>query len=598
MLTYMEIHLYYTLPVVGLLFTLLRPFHSPQNTFRYVFLSIMAFLTASPWDNYIVRHRAWWYCHSCVTAVIGYVPLEEYMFFIIMTLMTVAFADLTMRWHLPSAFIKPHDSSSRSLLIRYVPIGLFLAVGVKAWNLAIPDTRLFYGSCILWYVCPVLALLWFGASEYICRRWRAVSISIIVPTVYLCWVDQVAIAAGTWHISIRTSTGTMVAPNLPLEEFMFFALINVVLVFATCAIDRAQTIIHLHNSNLGASPIMSLQTYFLSLVRAFCLSDQQLNRQLFRDSHTTWEILREASYSFYTASAAFPVEVRQDLGVLYGFCRATDDLADNEALPVEKRKAQIALVRDAVSLIFSAKQPKIHWSKYEQHLPSSCVASLRAFSRLGPVLPLDAINELLDGYHFDLDGQMVKDIKDLEYYSACVASSVGEMCTYLMLKGRSDPWTIQCARDMGLVLQYTNIARDIVTDSLQLGRCYLPRDWLTDAEYNLIIGGEARALGNRRLRELAVRLVSMAKDIEQRALRGIRQLPTECQGGVSAACAVYSAIGDEILSMSEYPIRAYVSKARRAWIVFKNKYIRFHRTCNLNMRQRTGKGKVRAFMVK
>ena len=129
----MEVHLYYTLPILGLLFGLLRPFHSQQDTFKYVFLCTMAFSTASIWDNYIVYHRAWWYCPSCVTAVIGYVPLEEYMFFIIMSLMTVAFTNLVMRWYLPSIFIKPDTPMFKSLLVRYLPIVGFLSVGVHAW---------------------------------------------------------------------------------------------------------------------------------------------------------------------------------------------------------------------------------------------------------------------------------------------------------------------------------------------------------------------------------------------------------------------------------------------------------------------------------
>ncbi|RCI01337.1 hypothetical protein CU098_012172, partial [Rhizopus stolonifer] len=122
MLTYMEVHLYFTLPVLGLLFYLLKPFHSKQDTFKYQFLLGMAVLTASIWDNYIVYHKAWSYCPTCVVAVIGYVPLEEYMFFVIMTLMTVAFTNLIMRWHLPSVFIKSRTPWIQTVFVRFVPI--------------------------------------------------------------------------------------------------------------------------------------------------------------------------------------------------------------------------------------------------------------------------------------------------------------------------------------------------------------------------------------------------------------------------------------------------------------------------------------------
>jgi 15-cis-phytoene synthase/lycopene beta-cyclase len=133
MLTYMQVHLYYTLPVLGALAWALKPFHSTQDSLKYKFLSLMAFVTASLWDNYIVYHHAWSYCSSCVTVVIGYVPLEEYMFFIIMSLLTVSFTNLVMRWHLHSLCIKPNTPMIQTLLVRFIPIVGFLTIAYKAW---------------------------------------------------------------------------------------------------------------------------------------------------------------------------------------------------------------------------------------------------------------------------------------------------------------------------------------------------------------------------------------------------------------------------------------------------------------------------------
>jgi 15-cis-phytoene synthase/lycopene beta-cyclase len=129
----MEVHLYYTLPVLGGLGWILKPFHSSQDSLKYKFLTLVAVTTASLWDNYIVYHRAWSYCPSCVTAVIGYVPLEEYMFFVIMTLLTVAFTNLVMRWHLHSFFIKPNTPMVQTLLVRFIPIVGLLTIAYKAW---------------------------------------------------------------------------------------------------------------------------------------------------------------------------------------------------------------------------------------------------------------------------------------------------------------------------------------------------------------------------------------------------------------------------------------------------------------------------------
>ncbi|KAI9300497.1 Lycopene beta-cyclase [Cunninghamella echinulata] len=623
MLTYMEIHLYYTLPMVWLLLTVLKPFHSSQDQVKYIFLIGMAFITASLWDNYIVYHRAWWYCPKCVTAVIGYVPLEEYMFFIIMTMITVPFTNLIMRWQLPTFYLKPTSSSFQSICTRYLPIIGFLVIAKKAWNVAIPNTPLFYGGCILWYVCPVLALLWFGAGEYICRRWKSVMISITIPTLYLCWVDKIAIRAGTWHISEKTSTQIMVVAHLPVEEFLFFFLINVVLVFATCAIDRAYAVLHLYKSNdsrqqqnntFFISPIFSFLRTMKDLAWAFCQSDQDLNALPLEDLATTWNILKHGSASFYTASMVFPNQVRQDLGILYGFCRATDDLADNENISITQRQQQLHMVRQFVHDLFLQKSncsQDIDWACYQQVLPSECLASFRSFVRLRHVLQPEAIHELLDGYVWDLERRPIQHEQDLKTYSACVASSVGEMCTRIILSYRysdkpMEPFimhdTIEKAREMGLVLQYTNIARDIVTDSQQLGRCYIPLTWLKNNELELIKTRQARRLGDTRLKEWALKLIQEAELCQVRASRGILNLPKNCQGGVRAACAVYCGIGQALKLADGYPTRAHVKGFCRALIALSSVYDLPSPSPSSNKlphlaTNKYRKGKVRSFII-
>ncbi|KAI9475521.1 MAG: Lycopene beta-cyclase [Benjaminiella poitrasii] len=601
MLTYMEVHLYYTIPVLGLLYWLLRPFHTSNDTLKYKFLVAIAFSTASLWDNYIVYHRAWSYCSTCVTAVIGYVPLEEYMFFIIMTLMTVAFTNFIMRWHLPSFYIKSNTSIFQTLIVRFVPITALLTITYKAWNLAIPDKPLFYGSCILWYACPVLAWLWYTAGEYMLRRPIAVLLSILVPTVYLCWVDTVAIHAGTWDISMRTSTGKFVRAHLPIEEFGFFLLINTVLVFATCALDRAFAILHLFNSH-PQQPHKN--TMMQDLMWAACVPDQFLDKDAVQDLGVSWDILRVASKSFYTASAVFPSDIRQDLGVLYGFCRATDDLCDNERVPLAERATQLDLSYQFVRELFGQKlsSPEaVQWETYES-LPTDCLAAFRSFTRLRRVLQVEAVRELLDGYRWDLERRAVQTEDDLKRYSACVASSVGEMCTRIILAHGSTlersevDWTIERAREMGLVLQYTNIARDIVTDSQELGRCYLPSVWLETSELEMIAQGRATELNKRRLMALSLRLVRKADALMEVARHGIDKLPAHSQGGVRAACNVYAAIGGVLKAHSQYPTRAHVGKLERASIALLSVYNLYSHNSSEASNYVT-KGKIRSFIV-
>ena len=62
----------------------------------------LAVLYTAPWDNYLVATQVWWYDPALVSGlVIGYVPLEEYLFFIAQTVLvglwTLLAARLTRR---------------------------------------------------------------------------------------------------------------------------------------------------------------------------------------------------------------------------------------------------------------------------------------------------------------------------------------------------------------------------------------------------------------------------------------------------------------------------------------------------------------------
>jgi 15-cis-phytoene synthase/lycopene beta-cyclase len=419
-------------------------------------------------------------------------------------------------------------------------------------------------------------------------------------------VDKVAIAAGTWHISLRTSTGTMLVNDLPLEEVMFFCLVNVVLVFATSAVDRVQALNHLFQSrSISDRNSQTTLNRIGQLAWAFFLPDQCFDHQAVSDLSISWSVLKEASKSFYTASSVFSYDIRQDLGVLYGFCRATDDLCDNENVPLEKRKEQLELTRSFVNNLFSQKSSTpsaIDWSHYEKELPKDCLATFRTFTQLRHVLDVAAVDELLDGYKWDLERRPVLNSFDLKEYSACVASSVGEMCTRIILSAGGtqsvvpDDWVIERAREMGLVLQYTNIARDIVTDSKELGRCYLPTDRLTAEELSLIHQGQARKLGDKRLYSLAMGLIDEADGLMRSAEQGILALPKHTQGGVRAACNVYAAIGDKLRqSNGVYPDRAFVSKKKRALIALQSVYNMYPR--KENNQSYLHQGKIRSFFV-
>ena len=52
-------------------------------------MTITALIYTTPWDNFLVGTRVWYYDPARVwNVVLGYVPLEEYLFFILQVLLT------------------------------------------------------------------------------------------------------------------------------------------------------------------------------------------------------------------------------------------------------------------------------------------------------------------------------------------------------------------------------------------------------------------------------------------------------------------------------------------------------------------------------
>jgi len=55
-------------------------------------LVVLALVYTTPWDNYLVATRVWYYDPALVwNTIIGYVPLEEYLFFILQTVLVGLF---------------------------------------------------------------------------------------------------------------------------------------------------------------------------------------------------------------------------------------------------------------------------------------------------------------------------------------------------------------------------------------------------------------------------------------------------------------------------------------------------------------------------
>jgi putative membrane protein len=82
---------------------------------------------------------------------------------------------------------------------------------------------------LAWALLPVILQVAFGA-DLLLSNWKRVIMIVLFPTLYLWWVDALAIASGTWTIDPRQITGFKWGV-LPLEEMLFFLMTNLIIAF-------------------------------------------------------------------------------------------------------------------------------------------------------------------------------------------------------------------------------------------------------------------------------------------------------------------------------------------------------------------------------
>ncbi|MFL7790632.1 MAG: lycopene cyclase domain-containing protein [Anaerolineae bacterium] len=188
---------------------------------------VVALVYTTPWDNYLVATRVWWYDPQLVTGfTIGWVPIEEYTFFVLQTLLT----GLWLLW-LARRLPPPMDTPPRPRLRRVSALVMGLiwlasAVGLlSGWKPGVYLT-----IQLAWALPPIIFQLAFGAD--ILWRYRGLVLLTLVPaTLYLGAVDAVAISAGTWTIDPAQSLEIYLGGVLPLEEFTFFLVTNTLVAF-------------------------------------------------------------------------------------------------------------------------------------------------------------------------------------------------------------------------------------------------------------------------------------------------------------------------------------------------------------------------------
>jgi len=198
---------------------------------------VVAVVYTTPWDNYLVATRVWWYDPARVIGLtFGWVPVEEYMFFILQTIMTGLWFIWLARRLTPRGPVPSRPMVRRYAVASAVILWLgFASIFVVNWA---PGTYL--ALEFTWALLPIMLQLGFGA-DILWRYRRLIVPAILVPTLYLSVADSTAIGFGTWTFSPVKSTGWTVAGILPVEELLFFLLTNTLICFGMALVMSSES---------------------------------------------------------------------------------------------------------------------------------------------------------------------------------------------------------------------------------------------------------------------------------------------------------------------------------------------------------------------
>jgi len=172
-----------------------------------------------------------------------------------------------------------------------------------------------------------------------------------------------------------------------------------------------------------------------------------------------------AASSFYAGMRILPPGERDAMFAIYGFCRAVDDIADDQQGDRALRQAQMQSWRDDIASLYSGR----HTGQ-----AAFLIDAVRQFG-----LEQADFIAVIDGMQMDLDGDIRwPPFATLDLYCDRVASAVGRLSVRIF--GMEREPGLALAHHLGRALQFTNILRDLDEDA-EIGRIYLPIEALRHA---------------------------------------------------------------------------------------------------------------------
>jgi phytoene synthase len=288
-------------------------------------------------------------------------------------------------------------------------------------------------------------------------------------------------------------------------------------------------------------------------------------------SATSQATLRQHGRSFYWAGRFLPPHQLQAGARLYHVCRQVDDIADNATADAQRQRAKRILSALQETLAAHSTHSSVSALLYlenqtftpvigdAQTLPLSAAEHQAVKALETDICSLfypdswafHAMKDLIATMTVDLSSLHLTSEQSLLHYAYGAAGSVGVMMCQL-LDAEDPERALAFAIDLGIAMQMTNIARDVLEDA-QDGRLYLPAAWMSaGVTATQIASGDTHA--RQQAWHAIQKLLALAEDYYTSGWQGLVYLPLRARLAIGVALRVYRDIGRRIqcLDVSQY----------------------------------------------
>ena len=210
--------------------------------------------------------------------------------------------------------------------------------------------------------------------------------------------------------------------------------------------------------------------------------------------------------SFNWAGFFLTKKIYQNSSNLYDFCRTLDDIADQDLeLEIKKRNFK-EFKNDFLNKNLGIVTIKKIYNLIENFDISKSI-----------------ILDLFDGVESDLkENVKFNSNKELIIYSYRVAGTVGLMMAKILKVSSKN--SLKAAIDLGIAMQLTNIARDVIEDGKR-NRSYINSNF-----------------------ESIIKTLKLADSFYESSFKSIKEIPLSSRFGILVARRVYREIGNKILN--------------------------------------------------